>query len=199
MSLFLSIPAAIALLIASEEIISSLFGYGSFDEESAKNSGKALFYFAIGLPAFSLIKVFSTFFFARDNTKIPFYISLSSVLLNVFISIVFFKEVGFLIIPIATTISSWVNAVLLFIFLKVKSLFNFNLVFIARFIKILIASVLMGIFFNYVIYLFNDELFYESNVKAIYMVSAVILGLMFYIFIAILIKAFKRSDINLNY
>ena len=62
LSLFLSIPATIALLIASEEIISSLFGYGSFDELSVKNSAKALFYFAIGLPAFSLIKVFSTFF-----------------------------------------------------------------------------------------------------------------------------------------
>ncbi|MDB9986685.1 oligosaccharide flippase family protein, partial [Candidatus Pelagibacter sp.] len=40
LSLFLSIPAAIALLIASEEIISSLFGYGSFDEQSVKNSAK---------------------------------------------------------------------------------------------------------------------------------------------------------------
>ena len=77
LSLFLSIPAAVALLIASEVIISSLFGYGSFDELSVKNSAKALFYFAIGLPAFSLIKVFSTFFFARHNTKIPFYISLT--------------------------------------------------------------------------------------------------------------------------
>ena len=199
LSLFLSIPAAIALLIASEEIISSLFGYGSFDEESAKYSGKALFYFAIGLPAFSLIKVFSTFFFARHNTKIPFYISLASVLLNVFISIVFFKEVGFLIIPIATTISSWVNAILLFIFLKIKGLYSFNLVFIVRFIKILIASMLMGIFFNYVIHFFNEKLFYESDFKAIYLVSAVMLGLMFYLCIAILIKAFKRSDINLNY
>ena len=120
-------------------------------------------------------------------------------MLNIFISIVFFKEVGFLIIPIATTISSWVNAVLLFIFLKMNSLFNFNLVFIVRFIKIIIASVLMGIFFNYVIYFFNEKFFYESNVKAIYLVCAVILGLIFYLFIAILIKAFKRSDINLNY
>jgi putative peptidoglycan lipid II flippase len=199
LSLFLSIPAAIALLIASEEIISSLFGYGSFDEESTKNSGKALFYFAIGLPAFSLIKVFSTFFFARHNTKIPFYISLTSVLLNVFISIAFFKEVGFLIIPIATTISSWVNAVLLFIFLKMNNLFSFNLVFIVRFIKILIASVLMGIFFNYVVYFFNDKLIYQANFKAFYLVGATILGLTFYLLIAILIKAFKRSDINLNY
>ena len=45
LSLFLSIPATIALLIASEEIISSLFGYGSFDEGSVKNSARALFYF----------------------------------------------------------------------------------------------------------------------------------------------------------
>jgi putative peptidoglycan lipid II flippase len=199
LSLFLSIPAAIGLLIASEQIISSLFGYGSFDEASVKNSAKALFYFGIGLPAFSLIKVFSAFFFARHNTKIPFYVSLVSVLLNIFISIFFFKEIGFIIIPIATTISSWFNAILLFISLKTKNLFSFNLAFINRFIKILLASLLMGIFFNYVIHFLNDKLLYEASTKAIYLVSAVSSGLIVYLLIAILIKAFKRSDINLNY
>lgn len=199
LSLFLSIPAAMALLIASEEIISSLFGYGSFDELSVKNSAKALFYFAIGLPAFSLIKVFSVFFFARYNTKLPFYISLTSVLLNILISIIFFREIGFIIIPIATTVSSWFNAIFLFIFLKKENLFNFNLVFIDRFIKILTATILMGIFFNYVIYFFSDKLVYLENLKAIYLIGAVIMGLASYLLIAILIKAFKKSDINLNY
>ena len=199
LSLFLSIPAAMALLIASEEIISSLFGYGSFDELSVKNSAKALFYFAIGLPAFSLIKVFSAFFFARHNTKLPFYISLTSILLNIFISIIFFREIGFIIIPIATTVSSWFNAIFLFIFLKKENLFNFNLVFINRFIKILTATILMGIFFNYVIYFFNDKLVYLENLKAIYLIGAVVMGLVFYLLIVILIKAFKKSDINLNY
>jgi len=130
---------------------------------------------------------------------VPFYISLTSVLLNVFISVVFFKEVGFIIIPIATTISSWFNAILLFIFLKTKNLFSFNLVFLNRFIKILLASVLMGIFFNYVIHFFNDKLLYDASFKAIYLIGAVVLGLIFYLVVAILIKAFKRSDINLNY
>jgi len=197
--LFLSIPAAIALLVASEEIISSLFGYGSFVEESVKNSAKALFYFGMGLPAFSLIKVFSTFFFARHNTKIPFYISLISVLLNIFISIFYFREVGFLIIPIATTISSWFNAIFLFIFLKKMSLFSFNLIFINRFIKILAASILMGIFFNYLIYFLEDKLIYKETFKSLYLVSSVILGLSFYILVAVLIKAFKITDIHLKY
>ena len=199
LSLFLSIPAAIALLIASEEIISSLFGYGSFDQESVKKSAQALFYFGLGLPAFSLIKIFSTFFFARHETKIPFYISLISVLLNIFISIIFFKEIGFLIIPMATTISSWFNAISLFIILKNKKLFNFNLIFINRFIRILIASFVMGISFNYLINFFSDKFIYEEALKSVYLISLVIFGFTFYILLAILIKAFKISDIRLKY
>jgi putative peptidoglycan lipid II flippase len=199
LSLFLSIPAAIALLIASEEIISSLFGYGSFDQESVKKSAQALFYFGLGLPAFSLIKIFSTFFFARHETKIPFYISLISVLLNTFISIIFFKEIGFLIIPMATTISSWFNAISLFIILKNKKLFNFNLIFINRLIRILIVSFVMGISFNYLINFFSDKFIYEEALKSVYLISLVIFGFTFYILLAILIKAFKISDIRLKY
>ena len=199
LSLFLSIPAAMALVIASEEIISSLFGYGSFDEIGIKNSSNALFYFALGLPAFSLIKVFSSFFFARHNTKLPFYISLISVLLNVIISVVFFKKLGFIIIPIATTISSWFNCILLFIFLKKENLFKFNLIFFSKFIRIILSSIIMGFFFNYLIYFFEGYLAYEQNYKAIYLVGIVLIGLISYLLIAILFKAFKISDINLKY
>jgi len=199
LSLFLSIPAAVALLIASEQIISALFGYGSFDELGVKNSAKALFYFALGLPAFSLIKVFSSFFFARHNTKLPFYISLISVLLNIVISVIFFKKIGFIIIPIATTISSWFNSVLLFIYLKKENLFKFNLIFFSRFSRIVFSAIIMGFFFNYFIVYFEANLAHEQSYKAAYLVGLVLIGLISYLLIAILIKAFKISDINLKY
>ena len=57
----------------------------------------------------------------------------------------------------------------------------------------------MGIFFNYIIYFFNNELSYQENFKAIHLIGTVIASLIFYFFIAVLIKAFKRTDINLNY
>ena len=136
LSMFLSLPAAVALIVGSEQIISALFGYGSFDELSVSNSANALYYFGLGLPAFALIKAFSTFFFANQDTKTPFYISLFSVILNILISIYFFREIGFIIIPIATTISSWFNAIILFVYLKNKDLFNFNELFFAKLIKI---------------------------------------------------------------
>ena len=199
LSMFLSLPASVALFIGSDVIISALFGYGSFSEESVTNSAQALFYFGLGLPAFALIKVFSTFFFANHDTKTPFYISLFSVILNVLISIYYFKSVGFIIIPIATSISSWFNSILLFIFLKNRDLFQFNEIFIIRFFKISFSSFLMGIFFKYVIIFFENQLVYDYHLKSFYLLLSVILGLIFYLLISLLIKAFKYDDIKLKY
>ncbi|MDC0585865.1 murein biosynthesis integral membrane protein MurJ [Candidatus Pelagibacter sp.] len=199
LSLFLSVPASFALVLGSESIVSALFGYGSFDEVAVQNSAKALYYFALGLPAFSLIKIFSSFFFANHNTKIPFYISLISVILNIIISIYFFNEIGFIIIPIATTISSWFNGLLLFIVLKNENLFKFNKIFITRFFKIIIASILMGIFLNFLLTYFQNELAFNQNIKSFYLILCIVLGLFFYLFVSYWIKAFKVSDIKLKY
>ena len=199
LSMFLSLPASVALLIGSEEIISALFGYGSFDNISVINSAKALYYFGLGLPAFALIKVFSTFFFANNDTKTPFYISLISVGLNIFLSLYYFKSLGFIIIPIATTISSWFNALILFVFLKNRNLFSFNNIFIIRFCKIIFSSILMGIFFEYIISIFENQLEYSFNFKSLYLILSVFLGLSFYLLLSLFIKAFKYEDIKLKY
>jgi len=84
-------------------------------------------------------------------------------------------------------------------FTKKKNLFSFNLTFITRFVKIFVTSIAMGIFFNFLINFLNDKLIYEETFKSAYLIGAVILGLTFYILVAIFIKAFKISDIHLKY
>tara|TARA_B100001123_G_C15272475_1_gene1010850 strand:- start:493 stop:2022 length:1530 start_codon:yes stop_codon:yes gene_type:complete len=199
LSLFLSLPATLALLIASEEITSSLFGYGSFDFISVKNSSTALFYFALGLPAFSIIKIFSSFLFARHNTKIPFYFSIISVITNVVISVYFFNKIGFIIIPIATTLSSWLNVVLLLIYLKNKKYFSLNIDFIHSFLKIILSTTLTSYIFYNLINFFSNNLTYSSDYKLITIILLVIVTFIIYILISLLTKAFKTSDIKLKY
>tara|TARA_B100001121_G_scaffold47249_3_gene40713 strand:- start:590 stop:2119 length:1530 start_codon:yes stop_codon:yes gene_type:complete len=199
LSLFLSLPASVALFIASEEIISALFGYGEFNRNSVLNSSKALYYFSFGLPAFAMIKVFSNFFFANQDTKTPFYISLVSVIINILISLYFFNLIGFIIIPIATTISSWFNLIILFLILRNRKLFTFNEIFIMRFFKIVFSSIVMGLFFNYLLILFDYQLSFDNSYKPIYLVLSVILGLSFYLFVSYFIKAFQLDDIKLKY
>ena len=199
LSMFLSVPATIALMVSSEEIVSALFGYGSFSKESVINSAKALYFFAIGLPAFALIKVFSSFFFANHDTKTPFYISLVSVVLNISIRLYYFKNIGFIIIPIATSMSSWFNSIILFLFLKRKKIFQFNDSFFIKLFKIIFASILMGFIFNYFISFFENKLVYSYDFKLFYLLLCVLLGLMFYLIICFFIKAFNSKDLKLKY
>ena len=180
----------VALIISSQEIISSLFGYGSFDQTSVINSANALFYFALGLPAFSLIKVFSSFSFARHNTKQPFIFSLLSVCLNIFISVYFFKDFGFIIIAISTSISSWFNATLLYLFLHKKKYFIFETTLIKTFSKILISSLLMGLLLYYLVNNLENYLNYNSDFKLVVILILIFVSMAFYFILSIAIKAF---------
>ena len=198
LSLFLSLPAMLALLIASEEITSSLFGYGSFDHISVKNSANALYYFAYGLPAFALIKIFSSFLFARQNTKTPFHFSLISVIINILISISFFNKIGFIIIPIATTISSWINVILLLIFLKKKKYYDLLSNFEFSLLKILCSVTISSYFFYFMVNEYSQLLIYENNYKLLFIIILIIMTLILYFLISFFTKAFKFSDIKLK-
>ena len=57
----------------------------------------------------------------------------------------------------------------------------------------------MGIFFNYLINFFDSNLTYAQKSKSVYLIGSVLLGLISYLLIAILIKAFKISDIKMKY
>ena len=196
--LFLSIPAATALVLASKEIITSLFGYGSFDSESVANTAIALTFFAFGVPAFSILKIFSNFFFARNDTKLPFYLSVVSVILNILISVLFFRKLGFVIIPIATSISSWINVILYFYFIKKGNLHNFDKTFIYKFYRMIFSTVVMGIILYLLLGIFSDKFNYNESWKFIYLFIIVITSLFSYLLISNFSGAFKFKDIKLK-
>ncbi len=199
LSLFLSLPASLALIFGSEEITSSLFGYGSFDKTSVGNSAKALFYFSLGLPAFSFIKIFSSFLFARNDTSTPFKLSVISVLINILISVTFFNKVGFIIIPIATTISSWVNGLMLMIIVINKKYFEFNIVFWNKIPRIILSNFIMVLAFYFILNNFDYLFTYENTYKFLNVILLVLFSFFLYIAVSIFTKAFKIDDIKLKY
>ena len=196
--LFLSVPAAVALILASKEIITSLFGYGSFNNESVNNTALALTFFAFGVPAFSILKIFSNYFFARNDTKTPFYLSVVSVILNILISISFFNKIGFIIIPMATSISSWINVLLHFYFIKKRNLYKFDQKFIYKFPRMLLSVVVMGIVLYLLLGFFSDKFEYNESWKFIYLFIIVIISLISYFLISNFSGAFKFKDIRLR-
>ena len=122
-----------------------------------------------------------------------------SVIVNIIISVYFFSEIGFIIIPIATTISSWLNSLLLLFFLVKKNYFSLNLNLIKPIVKITLSTILTSIIFYFLIIFFENNLSYESEFKLLTIITLVIVTLVVYILISILTKAFKISDIKLKY
>jgi len=196
--LLLSLPASYGLIIASHEIVSALFGYGSFSEENVILTAQALKYFGFGVPAFALIKVLSNFLFARDNTKVPFYISAFIVFLNILISILYFKEVGFVIIPIATSISTWVGVLIYSILLIRYKYFNFETAFFINLVKILISLVIMTLALYYSINFFEDKLIYSNYYKSFYLIIVVVLAAGIYLLLVRLLGVFKTKNFITN-
>jgi len=196
--LLLSVPACFGLIIASEQITNALFGYGSFLEKDVVLTAEALKYFGFGVPAFALIKVLSNFFFARDNTRTPFYISFFSVVLNVLISVIYFKKIGFVIIPIATSIATWL-AVLIYVILLIKlKYFNVKRIFFVNIVKILISSLIMILGLYYLLSFFEDKLIYANYYKSFYLIMIIALNASAYLLLVRLLGVFRIKNFKTN-
>ncbi|MBT5654089.1 MAG: murein biosynthesis integral membrane protein MurJ, partial [Alphaproteobacteria bacterium] len=114
-SLLLVLPATAALMIAAVPFTRVLFERGEFSTLEAIETAKALMGYACGLPAYILVKVFSTTFFAKQDTKTPVIIAGISVLVDIVLSVyfVFYTPLNHIGIALATALASWVNALLL--------------------------------------------------------------------------------------
>ena len=107
--LFLTLPAAMALLVCAQPIMLVLFGRGAFDLESVRLSSQSLAAYAIGLPAFVLVKVLAPAFFARGDTGMPVKIGVASVTLNLVLNFVFMVPLAHIGPALATSLAAICN------------------------------------------------------------------------------------------
>jgi putative peptidoglycan lipid II flippase len=149
-ALLLTVPSAVALAAAAEPIIRVLFERGAFQVADTLPTAAALAAFAFGLPAFVLIKVLQPAFFAREDTRTPMRYAIWNMIFNVIGSIAlffFFQAVGLMPhvgIAIATTLSGWANAYLLWSSLKRRGHFQADDRLRRNVAMITISSLVMG-------------------------------------------------------
>jgi len=101
-ALFLTLPAAVALIVSAWPVMSVLFGRGAFAPESVRLSAQALAAYAVGLPAFVLVKVVAPGFFARGDMATPVKIGVAAVALNLAMNVVF--NLGYIVSSLGVTV-----------------------------------------------------------------------------------------------
>ena len=113
-TLFLTLPAAAALLVMSEPIVRVLYERGAFAATNSTPTVSAILaVFGLGLPAFVLIKAFTPGYFAREDTRTPMWFAAISVVVNVSLALTLFPRLGGVGIAVASASAGWVNSPLL--------------------------------------------------------------------------------------
>lgn len=141
LSMLFTLPAAAALIVIADPIVTVLFERGAFSYEASKTTAEALIAFSTGLPAYVLTKVYSPGFFAREDTTTPVVIGVAAMIINVALSLALLDSLAHMGIALATSIAAWVNAGSLMLLLKIKGHYKAD----ARLLKRLAATILASL------------------------------------------------------
>ena len=196
-SLLISLPSAAGLYILSFPIIHILFERGAFLAEDTFYTSKVLSIFALGLPAYILIKILVTCFFARENTKTPLYVSIISVVTNIILSLLLIGSMREMGIALATAVSSWINAIILFIILYKDNNFFLERKLINNSLKIIFSTIVLAIgcyFLNQLI--FTNIVDLSSFLKIINLLLVIIFCKIIYLTMIFMLKVISIQDLK---
>lgn len=143
-TLFLTLPAAAALMVISEPIVRVLYERGAFTHQDTLVVAEVLAIFGIGLPAFVLIKAFTPGFFAREDTRTPMFYAAVSVAINISVALMLFPSMGAPGIAVASAVSGWTNASLLFGTLLWRGHWGADRPLLARLPRLVLSAALMA-------------------------------------------------------
>jgi len=145
-TLFLSLPAAAALIVIALPTISVLFERGAFGPTETMATASALAVYATGLPAYIMVKALTPAYFAREDTSTPVKIGLLAVLVNFVLNLVLMGPFQHLGIAAATSASAWLNTILLAFVLFRRGHFSIDTRLKSRLPRMVFATVIMALF-----------------------------------------------------
>jgi len=196
MSLALAVPAAVALLVIPILLVSVLFERGAFDADDTASTALACAVYGLGLPAFVLQKVVQPLYFAREDTKRPFYFALVAMFVNAGAAIWLAMHIGFIGAAIGTTLAGWVMLALLWSGTRsMGQAARFDKRCKSRIWRICLASAFMGVALWGGQFLFSP-LLEAPGLDFVGLLLLCFFGLAVYGGAGLMVKAFTRNELK---
>jgi putative peptidoglycan lipid II flippase len=145
-SLALTIPSAVALVVIPFALVAVLFQRGAASVDDTAAIATAVAIYGLGLPSFVLQKILQPVYFAREDTRRPFYFAIVAMVVNAALAVGLAPFVGWIAPAIATTMSGWAMFALLAIGARSYGApVKFDARFHKRIWRIIAASAIMGV------------------------------------------------------
>jgi putative peptidoglycan lipid II flippase len=145
--LLLTLPFAVVFLIIPGTIMRAIFAHGAFDAQAAALAGVALAAYGVGLPAFALVRIIASTFYARHDTATPARVTLIAFAANIAMKLVliFGFHLGIAGIALGTAFGAWLNVAQLVWLGHRRSLLVIQPSFRRALLPILLAAIAVGI------------------------------------------------------
>ncbi len=195
LSMLLTLPATLALVVASGPIIGALFQGGRYSIEAAEITGNILAILVTGLPAYVLVKVLTPAFYARKDVKTPVWIAMGILASGIVANFILIPIMGIYSLATVTSASAWINFALLFGILYARNQFRMPGWLVGRVARQLIAALAMAGAL-YAVKIAAGDLFFGGALERVIGLGALVgIGGLVYFTIAWLIGGIDKEAI----
>lgn len=122
--LLTGIPSALGLAFFAMPLIASCFGYGRFNAIDILQTQKSLIALGIGVPAFMMVKVLASGFYARQNIKTPVKVGALAMLINTIFCALLIKPFAHAGLALASSLAGYMNCGVLLMLLVRRKIYQ---------------------------------------------------------------------------
>jgi len=149
MVMLIGVPAAVALIVLSKPLLTTLFHYGAMTERDVEMASMSLQAYGLGLLAFMLIKVLAPGYFSRQDTKTPVKIAVIAMVANMVFNLALIFPLAHAGLALATALSAFLNAGLLLRGLLKQGFYGFAPGWGRWIFQLSAANIAMGVLLYY--------------------------------------------------
>ena len=204
LSVLIALPSMLGLILLAKPILTSLVQYREFTSTDTLMASLSLITYALGLPAFVLIKVLAPGFYSRQDTKTPVKIGVIAVICNILLNVSFYwiwkhwqLPAPHAALALATSLAAYLNASLLYIYLRKASTFQLSNGWMKFCMQLLSSSVLMAIILYYLLPQHLQWLEWSGAYRITMLLGFMLLGALLYIS-ALALMGIRKKDFVLG-
>ncbi len=138
---FVAIPIMFAIILLAHDMVQLVFQRGQFDSEATYMVSQALIFLSFAIIPYVFRDSVTRIFYSFNDSKTPFVIAFSSIILKFILNALFINRMGIAAITLSTSLVTLINATLLGCILLKKIDLGYKSYFISL-TKMLIAAIL---------------------------------------------------------
>jgi len=145
LTMFITIPAMVGLIVLREPIIRLLFQRGAFNTFTTAMTAQALLFYSLGLWAFAALRVFVSAFYSMQDTKTPVKVAVVAMFINIALSLALMGPLKHGGLALALSLASTLQLCMLIFVLRKRLGGIEGTVVVSSMVRSLISSLVMGV------------------------------------------------------